>query len=391
MNTIKAFAAIDALVNNTDGVVAPFGELSTYATTYSKDKGIFTNASTYPKTRIVSFSTKDVTGAHIALSNPSETILLAVADWVRYQFVSGNIPVDASKATFITTISNVPAFSALTDWEIGELLAGSGPTENMPDYVKFTFTEAGETFLARIWFSDNAFRAQYDEIDIIVIPPYTPIDDINASAALVVPILAGFTANSALTAITAATLDAPPTLSKIQAYTWHDPSVPATTLTASFCVVIYGAAGNTSDNIKLAIKAYIADHSVLTNWADIFPDLYAENEFVFMPRWNHEADSGGGLTYPIYNPTERVNTSIDDAELLVPVSYAGGQSLPLYLELNLEATTTYFRSLSMLVVGAPNNNGGIVRFTQRFPDYTAIDTTTAYKKTDLSGKLVVGG
>ena len=377
MNTIKAFGAIDALVDNTDGIVAPFGELSTYATTFSRDRGIFTDPTTYPGIRVVSFSSKDDLGDHLTLPLAAEAALLAVTDYIADQHQAGNIPVNANKATFLATLAAVPAFSAYSAWEIGELLAGSGPTLNMPDFVRFVFSTGGQDYTATIWFADASFRAQYDEFEIIVVPPHNPIDEINDDTAVVVPLLAAFTATAALTAINIAMGDKPATEAKIQSYTWHDPSVPSSILTASFAVVIYGAAGNSTDNIKDAIKSYLADNSILVNWPDVFPDLYAENEFVFMPRWDSEADAGGVMSYPIYNPTERINATLTDAELMVPAEYATSVTLSTYLNLYLEVTSTFFRSLAMLVVGSPNNTGGVYRFKQRFPDYTALPTTSS--------------
>lgn len=378
MNTIKGFAAIDALVDNTEGIVSPFGELSDLAASYAREKGVHADSVTYPGIRIHSFLAIDNDDdSHIALSPSVEGTLLSVADYIRAQYQAGNIPLNASKAAFITTLEGVPAFSAIADWEIGELIAGPSAPYNMPDYVAFTFTDTGEDYTVRLWFADASFIAQYDEYEIIVVPPTTPIDNLNAETAMVAPILAAFTASAAVTALTVAIGGHPPTKSKIQTYVWHDPITPLSTLTAQFGLVIYGGAGDTTDRIKDAIKAYIAANSAETNWPDIFPDLYAENEFVLMPRWDKEADAGSILTYPIYSPIEKVSQSILDATDLIPSEYAASVTIATYLNLNLESAATYFRSLTMLVVGSPLNSGGIFKLSQRFPDYTALAPSTS--------------
>lgn len=377
MKTIKGFVAIDALADNTDGIVAPFGELSAYSTTFSKDRAILADSVNYPAVRVISFSSKDEAGAHIAIPAAASDMMLQVGDYIRAEYAAGNIPTNASKAAFITTMEAVPAFSGIVNIAIGELLAGSSATYNMPDFVRYEITVSAVVYECTLWFADAAFRGQFDEYEIIVIPPETPIDNINADTAVVSPLLAAFTASAALTAIGTAISDKPATLSKIQQYTWHDPAVPSSTLTASFAIVIYGAAGNDVDRIKEAIKNYIADNSVLTNWPDVFPDLYAENEFVFMPRWDHEADAGGLLTYPIYNPTMKIGDAVTIATSLLPSAYATAVTLSTFLGLYLEASQAYFRSLGFLVVGSPNNTGAVFKFSQRFADYTALDTTSA--------------
>lgn len=376
MKTIKGFVAIDALADNTDGIIAPFGELSAYSTTFSKDRAILADSVNYPAIRVISFSSKDEAGVHIAIPTEASDMMLAVGDYIRAEYVAGNIPLNASKAAFITTMGAVPAFSGISSIAIGELLAGSSSTYNMPDFVRYQITVAAVVYECTVWFADASFRGQYDEYEILVIPPATPVDNINDDTAVVAPLLAAFTASTALTAITAAVSDKPATLTKIQQYTWHDPAVPSSTLTASFALVIYGAAGNDADRIKEAIKAYLAANSVLTNWSDVFPDLYAENEFVFMPRWDHEADAGGLLSYPIYNPTMRIGDAVTIATSLLPSAYAAAVTIATFLGLYLESSAAYFRSLGFLVVGSPNNTGAVFKFSQRFADYTALDTTS---------------
>jgi len=41
MLEIKGFASIETLVSNVTGVIAPIGELSTYSSTFSKEKKIY--------------------------------------------------------------------------------------------------------------------------------------------------------------------------------------------------------------------------------------------------------------------------------------------------------------------------------------------------------------
>lgn len=374
MKVIKGFATIDALIDNSEGLVSPFGELSASAISYSRDRCIYSHND---GTQYHSFFSKDSTTGNF-FAQPAGVVdkIIAVANYIATEHLAGNIPTNPSKASFLTTLAAVPAFAAYTGFEIGELLAGSSVTANMPDYVRFSFTDTGENCTVTLWFADASFRAQYDEYEIIVVPPHSPIDELIDDTAMVAPLLASFNATAALDAIQAAMNGIPATKSKIQTYTWHNPSAPTSTLSASFGIVIYGIAGDNTDNIKEAIKTYIADNSVETDWPIIFPDLYAENEFVFMPRWDKEADAGSALLYPIYAPVERVSQTKTDMLALVPVDYGATVTIGTYLDLHLEVVASYFRSLNMLVLGSPNNTGGINRFSQRFPDYSAMPAST---------------
>lgn len=376
MKTIKGFVAIVGLVDNTNGITAPFGELSVYSKTFSKDQSILADTTVFPDTQVVTFSAKDEALAPIAIPTGVSDLLLEVGDYVRAEYIAGNIPQNADKATFISTLAAVPAFASITAWFIGELLVGPAANYNMPDFVRFQVTILAVDYECTLWFADGSFRTQFDEYEIVVIPPVIPIDNINADTAIVAPLLAAFNASAAVTAINNVIADKPATSTRIETYIWHDPSVPSSTLNAAFALVIYGAAGNDMDRIKDAIKAYIENNSTDTIWPYIFPDLYAENEFVFMPRWDHEADAGGMLTYPIYNPTMRVGDAVGVATALIPSTYSDAVTIATYLSLYLETTAAYFRSLAMLVVGSPNNTGGVYKFSVRFSDYTALPTTS---------------
>lgn len=372
MKTIKGFIVMDELADNTAGIVAPFGELSTHALTYTREKSYFFGGST-PDVRLVSFSSKDEAGDHYAIPQAPADQMLAIGQWIYDQYTTHLIPSNVDKATFILNLE--AQFPSISDTEIGELLEGGDPTYNMPDFIRYKITISSTEYENTLWFSDESFRSQFDEYTVIVIPPHAPIDDINAATAATAPLLASFTAQVATDAAQTVAGDYPPTVIKVVSYVWHDPTAPASTLNAPFGLVIYGKAGDDNDIIKEAIREYIEDHSVLLNWSDVFPDLYAENEFVLIPLWKNIASPETMLDYGIYSPTSRVGASTGIATDLVPDSYAASVTLSTFLNMHLQSSNSVWRSMTFLAVGNPNNGSALFKFTDKFADYMAVPTT----------------
>lgn len=373
MNRIKGFIAIPAINNNAEGQTAIFGELTTYSKTFSKQQSSYVNPSLAAGIELIGFTTKNISGSHIVLPQAVVNHILSVSNWVYNQHTSGLIPSDANKASFINALA--VEFSTMNGITINEILDGS-PTvsQRMPDYISWTFTNSGTDNEIKIWFADSKFRTQYDDFEITIIPPIPVIDNLNNNSAVVNALLVGFSGAGLINAVETAAANTPYTKLVSKNVVWNDPAIPNVTLNTNWTAVIYGAAGNDNEAIKTAIRNYIGSNSTLTVWDNIFPTLYAENEFIVIPMWLDTAIAPAGLDYGIYSPAINVGKLMTTATAYVPATYAQSVVLPTYFNSHLVVANAFFRSLAFMVIGNPNNSGGVYSFKTVYPDYIDVQT-----------------
>ena len=168
MYKFKGFASIPVNANNADGQVAAFGELSNYAHTFSRHKSNWANATLAPNIELVGFRTVNDSNSYMTPSNNVVNHILSVCQWVYTQYAASAIPSNANKAAFIASLT--AQFPAMASVQINEILADTPSTKRMPDYIQWEFTD-GDTNVTQItiWFSDNRFRTQYDEYEILLV------------------------------------------------------------------------------------------------------------------------------------------------------------------------------------------------------------------------------
>lgn len=375
MNTIKAFVSNPTLADNTAGQVALFGELSAYANTFSRTRQQYANNLVANGLELITFTTRNDSNAVITLSAGVRNHILAVSQWIYDQYNSSAIPPNSNKLAFITALgSQFPDMSLIA---INEILNGSPSTKRLPDHVYWHYSDGGTQTQIKIWFADSRFRTQYDDFEILVIPPTAPIDDLNNPLTTVNLLLNAVTFESITNQVNTLANGVPYTTLHNFNITWNDPLVANATLTTRWSLVIYGAAGLDNDAIKNAIREYISTHSLLTVWSTIYPTLYADNEFTIIPLWGDIATPENGLDPTLYRTASRVGKHITVASALIPSNYAQSVNIVSFLNSNLISLAAVYRSLMLLAVGNPNNTGGQYNFLTKYPDYMAIPTTSA--------------
>lgn len=375
MNKIKGFANIPSLANNAAGQVAIFGELSSLSFSFSRYKTNYANA-TYPGVELVGFTTVNDLGSQITLTTQTSNHILSVIHWVYSQYLISAVPTNANKANFITQLQT--QFPAMTSVVINEILTGT-VTQRMPDFIEWSFDDGGTVNKIKIWFADYRFQAQFDEYEIFVYPPVASLNNLNNPIASVSSFISSYNnSGGVINSIGTVTNTNPAT--RILSYTlvWHDPTTTGPTLDTSWAVVIYGMAGNDNDRIKAAIRAYIASNSVLTNWAIIYPTLYAENEFIIIPTWGKVSVPETGLDPALYTPALEVGELLNLAASIVPPSYATSVTLSSYLMANLVVSSGFWRSTGFLAIGNPGNVGSqfSIKHANKFPDYMNIPSSS---------------
>lgn len=374
MNTIKGFISIGALANNAPGQTAIFGELSDKARTYSRARAEYVNTTLYPEVRLETFTAKNASNAIYTPNNNVINHILSVAAWVNTQHTNSSIPSNASKAAFITALEG--QFPDMTLVSINEILNGSPSTKRMPDYIEWHYDDSGVDTVIKIWFSDTRFKTQYDDYEIYIIPPITPINSLNNTVATTQSLLSNVRHSDIINAIRTIEGELPSTDIVSYALTWNDPGVGTGTLQTEWTAVVYGAAGTDLDNIKNAIRQYISDNSALTIWSTIYPALYADNEYVIIPMWEDIAVPESGLDVELYTGMVYVGDLITRAIARTPSSYAQSAVISSFMIANLAIFNSFFRSMTLLAIGNPNNVNADFRLKEKYPDYMTSITTS---------------
>ena len=186
MYWLKGFVNIDALANNTPGSVAALGELSNISLSYSIEKGYF-NRHDYEKVEFVSFTSKKDTTVITAPAKYTDHII-KVAEWMYDQALAKKFT-DDEEAFRVLLLAQYG--SEIADFECGKMVTEKGIW--LPSYIAWKYDLAGEENLIRVWFSDAAFKAQYDDYQIVVVPPIEPVDTFQLTKAKVAEALAKFT------------------------------------------------------------------------------------------------------------------------------------------------------------------------------------------------------
>lgn len=376
MQQIKGFYSMPALANNSTGTVGVFGELSPYALTFSESKQDYDNPSVYPSTSLVVFQSVNVSNQTITVPNTIRDLILGVGQFLYNQHIAAAIPTQANAASFRTILDN--EFPQFTDITIGEIVVGNVANQRMPTWVQMTYTSNGVTTNIKMWTSDQYFRNQYDLFKIYAIPPVANINTLNNSAPIVQNLVLQNTPNVLINSINNAKQFPSSVYTTIQTFqlTWNDPSNNGATLQTFWTLVIYGQAGIDTDVIKDAIRTYIDQNSNLTNWGNIYPDLYSENEFLIVPIWDRLATPDNAIDIGLFSASHRVGSLKDIATRSLPNGYAQTAAISTFLDSHLHVMATTYRSMSVLVLGNPNNQASMFSIDDLYPDYIAVPTTS---------------
>lgn len=371
MYSLKGFISISTFEDNAVGNVAPLGELSTQSRTFSREIGKYTD-SAFPDISLISFTSKYTDTGMVKASEAFVNEILTAAGWVYQEAIAGRISDD--QTAFLSSINNEFAGS-LENIASGAMVTDG--THWMPEYLIFTVrqTVAGidTDNEIRIWFSDQAFQNQYDEYEILVVPPVDTLDDLFGNTADVQPLLQSRSVSDIFSKVEAVTGGDPYTFLRTETYEWIDPHDPQSTLDTNWTLVIYGAAGDNVDFIRQALTEHVLANSTHTReeWIEVLPELFRVTEFIIAPLWEQYSIPNQTLQAGIYRPAGRVLNLTAKARQAC-VGYPDA-----HVEQNVEYVNFLYKSLGLLICGGPENLGGVTRFTQQFSDYILVPTTSA--------------
>ena len=362
---LQGFSKIKPKINNSLGVISPIGELSTYSTTFTKDLAEHENAQ-WPDITFVSFSSTDSDAGKQMVPTNFADITIEVSQYlyaycISFQGIISRLDIaNYLNTTFTGRIANIA---------VGDLITGAGMT--ICEWVSFSVVGA-QTNTVRTWFADSAFSRQYENYEIIVIPPIENLDDFFKPVDAVKVALAERTPTRTMELIDLAKNKHPETLIRGDEFTYTPSSNPEYRPRVSFMTIHYGVAGDSNDLTKNAIKDYLVNNSNYTaqQWSTIFPDIFKTTEFIVLPRWDLVAipnkTNQTGLNSPMVNPTELSN--------LLYAFYPNIERA--HIDQYVRITTHTYMSVSSAIFGGTDNRDDKFTITDYYPDYVCVGTNS---------------
>ncbi len=371
MSIVQGFMTITPLVSNTPGVVAPFGELSAKARTYSREVGLYVNETQAPDVLLNTFKAEDASGASIVLSNAVRDAILQLGQWVYGQYAAGSIPTNTSLNSWLTAVrTQFPNLSAVS---AGSLISAGPSNKNLPDYLAFTIVVSGISYQCTVWFRDASFRVQYTGSEISIIPPTQNIDLLHGSAATVQTAINQSNVSWVVGRVNQISGESPCTSIVPITLEWNDPLGSGATLQTTWIAVIYGSAVGNDDQIRAAIQSYLGQNSTYTEWAKVYPSLYTTNDFTIVPMWD---DAFPGNNPGVFVSLSNLGSMISRTQTRVPPSYGSGTALSTHINTNLMALSTNYRAMLLTGIGNPSNAAGQVKLSHIIPDYLGVPASS---------------
>lgn len=371
MFVLKAFAVHSQLANNTIGVVAPIGEISTQSLTYAREKGQYRHNDA-PNVTLVSFTCAQDEAATTLQQDMLDHVMAVVKTVYDAMFAASGQPIYADE--LLNMLIATYATSA-QDFQCGDIVQGD--TVYGPQWVSWTnntIAGLGGNGL-KVWFSDAAFAAQYDDYQIVVVPPTLTYTDFFRTPTELALALAAQTPSATMDRVQAAKGGFPETVVRAETFDYVDPFNPTHKIPATWHVLVYGAAGNNLDSIADALinDALTGSGHPREDWLPLVPDLFRRTEFMLIPMWDQYAIPNRLVETGIYSPI----ANLKRATALIKQVLGGAVNYP-DSHINEHGTVMAhpFKSLQVLAIGSPDNRNSWYELTDVFPDLLAVSSTS---------------
>lgn len=366
MKTFKAFAQIGPLSDNTVGVVAPIGEISTQALTYAREKTLHSKAE-YPNHLLVGFSYRE----NDKVVPVGLTVTDACLETSAWTYERSQIGFFTANSAFYQQ-AFIQQFGGRFD------LVATGPmvaygSRYAPEWVEFSPYMQSSNTRWKIWFSNQAFLGQYDEYEIFVIPPLTEVNAFLEEYAQVNEYLSQVSMSDMVGRMNALRGDHPYSVLRSDQFDWVDSIDPLRKLPTHWMTIVYGIAGDNIDSVKEAIRQYILSRSTSdsTTWSATFPDLFTSTEFIITPLWTRVAVPNQVRESGVFQAI----SPIREVLALVKKTCKGAKYTNAHIDSVVCVIPSLHKSLQLAIVGGPENRGGLSKFEERYPDYINVPTT----------------
>ena len=372
MYNLKGFINFRDLVNNVSGQVATIGELSAESRTYERDIRVYSEPPVQEDTQLFAFhSVRD--DSDVIVPNDILPMVLRMGQYIHDQMVADTI--GTSSAVFISQIQT--EFSGdISTFSHGPIIENTSLSSTCPTWVEFRVLGIADSLnTVKLWFSDTAFANEYPHYSYEIIAPIDDVDDFFGTPEAVETLLNAYSLPAKLSEADTISNGSPYTKLVAQSYDFKDPNDSSFSVPSQWLIIVYGRSGDNPDLIRNALVAHILAESSSNEaaWIEILPSLFLRTEYIFVPNWGAfsipNEQLQGGLFQPVIQPEVFKEHMVAMVE---GVDYT--QS---YIEDNYEMTFILYKSLSMGVIGNPNNQSGATQFSDDFDDYIVVTNTSA--------------
>lgn len=364
----KGFISNTTFANNTPGVVAQLGELSSNSMTFSREKGLYSDNVAAKNLTLTTFTSKDGV-TPIAVPPLLVAQILEIANTIYASTLGGQITIDPTLMleNLLTTYEG-----RAEDFRSGNII--SDGVHALPEWLSWK-SDADPAYadnFVKIWFIDQSFQQQYDEYEIIVVPPFDLLNKFFLSGTQVELFLTSVTSSEKMDRLQAAKEGYPETVARINTYTYIDPVNVNHVVPSDWGVLIYGAAGDNVDSIKDALMAYILANSTYLrpDWTNILPDIFKRTEFILLPLWDQYAIPNRQIETGIYSQQIHMATAVAKMKQYA-TQYPGA-----HIDLHVMAMGHPYRSLGILSIGSPDNRNSQFELSDVFPDLISVTSTS---------------
>lgn len=364
MILVKGFYSVPKLSNNSALTTAVFGELSQYASTFSRDYKTFTRGSS--QLNFCAFSVKS-DGNKTELGINYSSLACEVGDWI-YNLGLTFSP-SSTRLNFIQALQDNFG-NKVKNVNCGNII--SNINLRMPSWVSWETDTQPVSHFYKIWITGAAFETEYDDYEIFVVPPVQNINSLFQPYPDLVVELAKNDISAIHTRLTAVRNRFPETVVYTEMVELIDGTNSNNKINVGWTALIYGPSGNSTDNVKQAIINYILSNSnnVESDWRLLMPDLFNTTCFYVIPRWSNFATPPRialpGIFSPVVNAIENFNfvKNITSSYISTP-----------HLTTNLETTIHRYKDISLSFIGGEFNRLNLFKFTDYFSDYNAQEST----------------
>lgn len=366
MYSTKSFCNVSALASNEPGIVSPLGELSTYGYTFSKEIGYFHHAAIDGYDLLNLSSETD--GIKKAMPQTNVDQGIAMVDLVVRATLgtSGELYFDEVLLQLKKKAETIAALSV----DMGAMVNGNGRW--VPQWISWSDANTAGDNSHKVWLSLEAFKNQFTDFEIVVVPPFDDLDVFFNPGTTVENLVKAITPTQMMERAELAKDGHPETVMRTDAYQYHDVVNTARRFDVYWTVLIYGPAGNDPDVIREALAAYILAHSTHTRdeWVVIFPDIFKRTEFTFAPFWQLYAAEQRIFDHGIYSPIVGHNFPLVQMKEYAP-------DYPVDHLSNVTQVMAFpYRSLQMAVAGHIENRDGMFYITNFYPDFINVGTSS---------------
>lgn len=359
MLSTKSFCNVSAFLSNVPGIVNPIGELSTYGYTFSREIGYF-HHTTIPGYDLLNLSSQDE-GVMKTMPQVNIDQAVALVDHVVKATLgtTGELYYDEILLQLKTKAETINAISI----EIGAMVSANGRW--VPQWISWVDNNDPEDNVHKVWLALEAFKDQYTDYEIIVVPPFDDLDAFFNPGSIVENRVKAITPSQMMERADIAKEGHPDTLTRTDPYEYRDPVNISRRFDVYWTVVLYGPGGNDPDVIREALVTYILANSTHTRdeWAVIFPDIFKRTEFIFAPFFDQYAAEQRAFNHGVYSPI------LNHAKpVTFLTTYAKGYSVD-HIKDKAQVMGFPYRSLQIAIIGHIENRDGKVSITDYYPDF----------------------